>query len=100
MPLFIAERDHEGAGDLSPDDLARMAQAANVAAASLGEPYTWVRSYVAGDRIFGVHEAQDAEAVVEHSRRAGLAVHVVTQVVALVDPTTAGAAADVTPRHR
>ena len=48
MKRFIIEREIEGACDLSADQLAEIARTSNDAAASLGVPYTWVTSYVAG----------------------------------------------------
>ena len=57
MKRFIIEREIEGACDLSADQLAEIARTSNDAAASLGVPYTWVTSYVAGDKVFCVHEA-------------------------------------------
>ena len=53
------------------DDLAKIAETSNDAVDSLGVPYTWVKSYVAGDKIYCVHEAEDAETILEHARRGG-----------------------------
>ena len=50
MTRFLIEREIDGANDLTQDDLAKIAQTSNDAVASLGVPYTWVNSYVAGDK--------------------------------------------------
>lgn len=47
-------------------------EASNAAVASLGVPYNWINSYVAGDKIYCVHEAEDAEVILEHARRGRL----------------------------
>ena len=91
MKRFIIEREIEGARDLSADQLAEIARTSNDAAASLGVQYTWVTSYVAGDKVFCVHEADDEETVREHSRRGGFPANVVTEVAAEFGPQTAGA---------
>ncbi len=52
MPLFLIERAIPGASDLTADQLAEIARTSNAAAASLGEPYAWLTSYVAGDKIY------------------------------------------------
>jgi len=81
--------------DLSADQLAEIARTSNDAAASLGVPYSWVTSYVAGDKVFCVHEADDEETVREHSRRGGFPANVVTEVAAEFGPQTAGAVSEV-----
>jgi hypothetical protein len=52
MRRFIIEREVAGAGDLSLEELAKIARTSNEAVASLGVPYTWINSYVAGDKIY------------------------------------------------
>ena len=37
----------------------------------LGVAYTWQHSYVAGDKIYCVHETDDADTIREHARRGG-----------------------------
>jgi len=95
MKRFIIEREIEGACDLSADQLAEIARTSIDAAASLGVPYTWVTSYVAGDKVFCAHEADDEETVREHSRRGGFPANVVTEVAAEFGPQTAGAVSEV-----
>lgn len=69
MQRFLIERDIPGAAQLSAAELAEIADKSKSAMASLGVPYRWVTSYVAGDKFFCVHEADDEATVREHSRR-------------------------------
>jgi hypothetical protein len=55
----------------------------------LGVPYRWVTSYVAGDKIYCVHETDDAETIREHARRGGFPADVVSVVSAQIGPETA-----------
>jgi hypothetical protein len=80
MKRFIIEREIPGAGDLTAAELAEISIKANIAAASLGVPYRWVTSYVAGDKIYCVHEADDEDLVREHSRRCGLPASIIALV--------------------
>jgi hypothetical protein len=89
MKRFVIEREIEGAGRLTADELAGIARTSNEAVASLGVPYTWVNSYVAGDKIYCVHEADDAETILEHARRGGFPANRVTEVAAEFGPQTA-----------
>jgi hypothetical protein len=89
---FLIERQIEGAADLTPAQLAEIARTSNAAVESLGVPYTWVTSYVAGDKIYCVHETEDAETIREHARRGGFPADVVSVVANEFGPQTAAAA--------
>lgn len=80
MKRFIVERNIPGAGDLTSEQLDTIRRTSNEAVASLGVPYDWVRSYVAGDKVYCVHEADDAETVREHARRGGFPADVIAVV--------------------
>jgi hypothetical protein len=89
METYVIERTVPGAGSMTPDELAETARQCNAAAATLGVPYVWHESYLAGDRIYCVHSAESVEAVIEHSLRSGLPVDAVTPVVRRFGPETA-----------
>jgi hypothetical protein len=96
MNRFVIEREIPGAGDLTAAELAEISKKANIAATSLGVPYRWVTSYVAGDKIYCVHEADDEDVVREHSRRCGLPATTVALVVNEINALTAESSAEVT----
>ena len=89
MPRFMIEREIDGASNLTHEDLVKIAQTSNEAVTSLGVPYTWVNSFVAGDKIYCVHEADDAETIFEHARRGGFPANKVTMVANEFGPQTA-----------
>lgn len=93
MAQFIIEREIPGASTLSTEELAAIAEKSNEVVAGLAVPYTWVRSYVAGDKFYCVHETSDAETVLEHARRGGFPADAVIEVAAVIGPNTAGASA-------
>jgi hypothetical protein len=68
---FLIEREIEGASELTEAQLAAIADTSNQAVASLGVPYNWVTSYVAGNKVYCVHETDNAETIFEHARRGG-----------------------------
>lgn len=90
MKQFIIEREIPGASELTAEQLAEITRTSNAAVASLGVPYTWVTSYVAGDKVYCVHEADDAETIREHARRGGFPANVVTEVTTQFGPQTTG----------
>ena len=89
MKRFIIEREIPGASELTHEQLAEISKTSNAAVASLGVPYNWVNSYVAGDKVFCVHEAEDADVILEHARRGGFPANAVTEVVNEFGPQTA-----------
>ena len=92
MPRFLIEREMPDAEHLTQDQLTEIARTSNAAVDSLGVPYTWVTSYVAGDKIYCLHEADDAETILEHARRGGFPADVVSVVANEFGPQTAGTA--------
>ncbi|MCE5289110.1 MAG: DUF4242 domain-containing protein [Nocardiaceae bacterium] len=80
MTRFVIEREIPNAAELTEEQLVEIATTSNAAVASLGVPYNWVTSYVAGDKIYCVHETTDAEAIFEHARRGGFPANKVTPV--------------------
>jgi len=91
MQRFLIEREIVGASGLTTEQLAEIARISNAAVDSLGVDYTWVTSYVAGDKIYCLHEADDTETILEHARRGGFPANVVSVVANEFGPQTADA---------
>ena len=89
MKTFLIERDVPGASMLTTAQLAEISRTSNEAVDSLGIPYTWITTYVAGDKLYCLHSTDSAESVREHARRGGFAADVVSEVVAEFGPQTA-----------
>ena len=90
MPKFVIERNIPGASTLSTKDLQDIAAKSNAVVAGLGVPYAWDTSYVAGDKIYCVHEAADAETIYRHAREGGFPADKVTEITAIIGPQTGG----------
>jgi len=71
MKRYLIEREIPGASELTEAELSDIAAKSNDVVANLGVPYRWITSYVAGDKIYCVHEAPDENAVRAHARRGG-----------------------------
>jgi hypothetical protein len=90
MKRFIIERAIPGASALTEAELAHISKKSNATVASLGVPHRWVKSYVAGDKVYCIHELADNEDVVrEHARRGGFPANAVCAVAAEFGPHTA-----------
>ena len=89
MPKYVIERELAGAGRLSPQELRAISQKSVGVLKDLGPSIQWVQSYVVDDKIYCVYNADSADLVREHARCGGFPANSVSQVRALIDPTTA-----------
>jgi hypothetical protein len=89
MPKFLIEREIPNAGLLSPAELMAASQNSCGVLRQLGPQIQWVESYVTRDKITCVYIAPDAATVREHARLAGLPANSVSEISAVIDPTTA-----------
>ena len=87
MKTFIIERQVPGASGLSDDELRGITTTSNDAVASLDKPYKWLHSYVAGDKIYCVHQAESEDVIREHAARGNFPANLVEEVVAVFDRT-------------
>ena len=85
MKTFLIEREIPGASALTLDQLRGITSTSNDAVAQLDKPYKWLHSYVAGDKIYCVHQAEDAEVVREHARTGGFPANLVVEVANVFD---------------
>ena len=91
MPKFIIERDIPGAAELSPVELQGIAQKSASVLRELGPQIQWIQSYVAGDRMYCIYIAPDADMIREHARRVGFPADMISRIEAVIDPITAEA---------
>ena len=93
MPKYVIERDLPGVGSLTAEQLQGVSQKSCGVLALLGTDIQWVHSYVTGDKIYCVYIAPNEELVREHARQGGFPANRVSEVRAIIDPTTAEAGA-------
>ena len=89
MPKFIIEREIEGAGNLSKEELQTISQTSCGVLSRMGTHIQWLESYVTDDKIYCVYIAPDEEIVREHARQGEFPANSVLQVKTIIDPTTA-----------
>lgn len=88
MPKFVIERDIPGIGSAGPADLQGAARKSNGVLAELGAQIQWVHSYVTGDKTYCVYLAPSKELIEEHARLSGFPASRISEVTAMIDPTT------------
>ena len=87
MKTFLIEREIPGAEELTDDQLREITTTSNGAVAELNKPYKWLHSYVAGNKIYCVHQAESEDVVREHARRGRFPANLVVEVAAVFDST-------------
>ncbi len=90
MPKYVIEREIPGAGKLSAAELKAISQKSCGVLSNMGPQIQWLQSYVTADKIYCVYIAPDEEMVREHARQGGFPANQVSEVKAVIDPTTAG----------
>jgi hypothetical protein len=89
MPKYVIEREIPGAGSLSADQLQAISQKSCGVLGNMGPRIQWVHSYVTDDKIYCFYIAQNEEQVREHARQGGFPANRISEVRAIIDPTTA-----------
>ena len=92
MPKFVIERDIPGAGKLTPAELQAISQKSCGVLGKMGPQIQWQQSFVTGDKVYCVYIAPNEEMVREHAQQGGFPANRVSQVMSVIDPTTAEAA--------
>jgi hypothetical protein len=91
MSKFVIERDMPGAGQLTPEQLRGASQTSCGVLNKLGPTIQWVESYVTDDKIYCVYIAPNKALIEEHARQGGFPANRISEVRAMIDPTTAEA---------
>ena len=89
MPKFVIERELPGAGSLSPQELNAISQKSCGVLSKMGPQIQWVHSYVTQDKIYCIYIAPDGKTVREHASHGGFPANRVSEIKAMIDPTTA-----------
>ena len=87
MKTYLIEREIPGASKLTDDDLRGITTTSNGAVDTLNKPYQWLHSYVAGDKIYCIHQAESADVILEHARAGGFPANLVVEVASVFDRT-------------
>ena len=89
MPKYIIERNMPGAGALSNDELMAIAVKSLRALDEIGSEIQWLESFITADRVYSIYIARDEKLIREHAYLSGLPAHTISEVKAVVDPSTA-----------
>ena len=89
MKSFIIERKIPGAGKLNAEQLKDISITSCNALRDTGPGIQWVQSYVTGDTIYCVYQADDPKLILEHARRGGFPADAINEIANVISPSTA-----------
>jgi len=88
MPNYLVERSLPDVGDLTSLELSSIAQQIHLVVLELDSKIQWLHTIITADRMIGLFVADDETAVREHARRCGLPIQRISEVSAVIGPTT------------
>ncbi len=89
MPKYVIEREIPGVGDWSDDQLKAASQTSCSVLGEMGSQIEWLHSYVTGDKIYCVYNADSEDLVREHATRGGFPANSISEVKTMIGPATA-----------
>ena len=89
MPKYVIERDIPGAGSLAPEQLKAISQTSCGVLGQMGPKIQWLQRFVTGDKVYCHYIAPDEATIREHARLGGFPANRVSEIRAVIDPTTA-----------
>lgn len=90
MKKYVIEREIPGAGKLSAEQLQGIAQQSCAVLNTMGPKIQWVESYVTNDKVYCVYLASNEEAIREHAAKGSFPANRISEVKAVIDPTSGG----------
>lgn len=88
MPKFVIEREIPNVGQLTQEQLKAVSQTSCGVLREMGPQIQWLQSYVTDNKIYCVYIAPNEEEVRKHAQMGGFPANSVSQVRAVIDPTT------------
>lgn len=89
MKTYLIERDIPGAGQLTPVDLKGISQKSCSVLTEMGPKIKWLHSYVTGNKIYCVYQAESEELLREHGKKGGFPVTNIMEIGSTISPATA-----------
>ena len=88
MPKFVIEREIPNVGQLTQEQLKAVSQTSCGVLREMGPQIQWLQSFVTDNKIYCVYIAPNEEEVRKHAQMGGFPANSVSQVRAVIDPTT------------
>jgi hypothetical protein len=88
MPKYLIEREIQGAGNLSSEQLQAVAKKSCDVLQEMGPKIQWIQSYVTDNKVYCVYIAANEQLVREHAMKGGFPANSISEVKDIIDPAT------------
>ena len=89
MPQYVIEREIPGAGKLEKAELQGISQKSCGVLKDMGTGIEWVHSYVTGDKVYCVYNAENEDLIKQHASTGGFPANKISEVKNIISPKTA-----------
>ena len=89
MKMYVIERIIPGAGDLTAEELKGISQTSCTVLKEMGPKIEWQHSYVTGDKVYCVYNAESKALIEEHAKKGGFPANAISEVATIISPATA-----------
>ena len=89
MKTYVIERIIPGAGDLTAEQLKGISQTSCTVLKEMGPKIEWQHSYVTGDKVYCVYNAENKKLIEEHAKKGGFPANSISEVATIISPVTA-----------
>ena len=89
MKMYLIEREIPGAGKLTPEQLKAISQTSCGVIKEMGPVIKWIHSYVTGDKIYCIYQAENEKLIKEHARKGGFPANKIVEIGTTISPATA-----------
>jgi uncharacterized protein DUF4242 len=89
MPKFVIEREIPGAGNMTKDELHKVAQKSVAALRQIGPQIQWLHSYVTDNKVYCVYLAPDDATIQKHAQMVGVPANRISAVRSLLEAADA-----------
>ena len=89
MKKFVIERNFPGAANMTTEEIQSLSKASNDVIEKLDKPYTWVQSYITGDKMYCIHIAESEDVIREHAKLGRFPINTISEIKIIIDPSSA-----------
>ena len=89
MKTYLIQRNVPNAGKLNAAQLKQLSRNSCAVLEQLGDQIKWLHSYVTGENLWCIYQAENEELLREHGRRGGFPVNAIHEIVTTISPATA-----------
>lgn len=86
LKKFVIEREILGAGQMSEDDFTAITSKSCSILKDMGPEIEWIESYVTGDKIYCVYQAEDEKSILAHAEKGGFPANQISEVKKVLRP--------------